>query len=39
VLRADRAGTDGSVRDSAAFSMLAEEWPAARRRLVDRLAE
>ncbi len=37
VLRADRPATDGSVRDSAVFSMLAEEWPAARRRLVERL--
>jgi RimJ/RimL family protein N-acetyltransferase len=39
VLRADRAGTDGTVRDSAVFSILAEEWPAARLRLVDRLAD
>jgi RimJ/RimL family protein N-acetyltransferase len=38
VLRADRPGTDGNVRDSAVFSMLAEEWPGARLRLVDRLA-
>jgi RimJ/RimL family protein N-acetyltransferase len=38
VLRADRAGTDGTVRDSAVFSMVAEEWPAARLRLIDRLA-
>jgi RimJ/RimL family protein N-acetyltransferase len=37
VLRADRPAADGSVRDSAVFSMLAEEWPAARRRLVERL--
>jgi N-acetyltransferase len=39
VLRTDRAGTDGTVRDSAVFSILAEEWPAARLRLVDRLAD
>ena len=38
VLRADRPGTDGTVRDSAVFSMTAEEWPIARLRLVDRLA-
>jgi len=37
VLRADRPATDGSVRDSAVFSMLAEEWPAARLRLIERL--
>jgi len=37
VLRADRPATDGTVRDSAMFSMLASEWPAARRRLVERL--
>lgn len=37
ILRADRAATDGSVRDSAVFSMLAEEWPAARLRLVGHL--
>jgi N-acetyltransferase len=38
VLRADRAGTDGTVRDSAVFSMLTEEWHAARLRLVERLS-
>ena len=37
VLRADRAGTDGTVRDSAVFSMLVSEWPEARRRLIGRL--
>jgi N-acetyltransferase len=37
VLRADRPAADGGVRDTAVFSMLAEEWPAARARLVDRL--
>ncbi len=37
VLRADRPAADGSVRDSAVFSMLAEEWPAARRHLMERL--
>jgi RimJ/RimL family protein N-acetyltransferase len=38
VLRADRPAADGSVRDSAVFSMLAAEWPDARRRLTARLA-
>ena len=38
VLRADRPAADGSVRDSAVFSMLAEEWPDARARLVARLS-
>ena len=38
VLRADRPATDGTVRDSAIFSILADEWPSARRRLVDRLS-
>ena len=37
VLRADRPAADGTVRDSAIFSMLADEWPAARARLVARL--
>jgi len=37
VLRADRPAADGAVRDSAVFSMLAEEWPAARAALVARL--
>ncbi len=38
VLRIDRPAPDGSVRDSAVFSMTADEWPAARRRLEERLA-
>ncbi len=38
VLRVDRPAPDGSVRHSAVFSMTAEEWPDARRRLVERLA-
>ncbi len=37
VLRADRPAADGTVRDSAVFSLLADEWPAARARLVGRL--
>jgi len=37
VLRADRPAADGAVRDSAVYSMLAAEWPAARAALVARL--
>jgi N-acetyltransferase len=37
VLRANRAGADNVVRSTAFFSMLAEEWPDARRALVRRL--
>jgi RimJ/RimL family protein N-acetyltransferase len=37
ILRADKPGADGTVRDSAVFSLLADEWPAHRARLVDRL--
>jgi RimJ/RimL family protein N-acetyltransferase len=39
VLRVDRPASDGSVRDSAVFSMLADEWPAARARLLARSSE
>ncbi|HEX3566928.1 MAG TPA: GNAT family protein [Acidimicrobiales bacterium] len=38
IVRADRPGPDGTIRDSAYFSLLAEEWPAAKRRLSDRLS-
>jgi N-acetyltransferase len=37
VLRAHRPGADGTVRDTAFFSMIASEWPAARARLLSRL--
>lgn len=37
-LRHHRLRRDGSVRDSAYFSMLADEWPAARAALEARLA-
>jgi RimJ/RimL family protein N-acetyltransferase len=37
VIRADRPAADGSVRDSAVFSMLDDEWPIHRPRLVERL--
>lgn len=37
VLRADMPAADGTIRDSAVFSMLAPEWPAHRKRLGERL--
>jgi len=37
VLRAHRPAADGTVRDTAFYSMLASEWPDARRALVTRL--
>ena len=39
VLRADSAGYDGTIRDSAAFSILATEWPRVRDRLRASLAD
>ncbi|MBO1413898.1 GNAT family N-acetyltransferase [Streptomyces sp. FH025] len=36
--RRDKFRADGRWRDSAYFSMLADEWPAAKSRLVDRLS-
>ena len=39
VIRSERPAADGSVRDSAVYSMLADEWPAHRRRLEQRLRE
>jgi RimJ/RimL family protein N-acetyltransferase len=38
VLRAHKAAADGTVRDSAFYSMLAAEWPDAKRALEARLA-
>jgi N-acetyltransferase len=38
IRRAERLGTDGAVRDSAFYSILAAEWPAVKQRLVARLA-
>lgn len=38
VLRHHRVRRDGSWRDTVQFAMLAEEWPRARDRLLDRLA-
>jgi RimJ/RimL family protein N-acetyltransferase len=37
VLRAHRPGADGTVRDTAFFSMLASEWPEAKAALLARL--
>jgi N-acetyltransferase len=37
VLRVDRPAPDGAVRHSAIYSMTSDEWPAARRRLEERL--
>jgi RimJ/RimL family protein N-acetyltransferase len=38
VRRAHRPAEDGSIRDSAYFSVLADEWPGVRAGLLDRLA-
>ncbi|MFD8752494.1 GNAT family N-acetyltransferase [Kitasatospora sp. NPDC059577] len=38
VHRRDRLRPDGTWRDSAYFAMLADEWPAAKSRLAERLA-
>jgi RimJ/RimL family protein N-acetyltransferase len=38
ILRADRVTWTGRIRDTAVFSILAEEWPAVRERLDARLA-
>jgi RimJ/RimL family protein N-acetyltransferase len=37
ILRAARAGADGAIRDSAYYSMLDSEWPAAKEALTVRL--
>jgi N-acetyltransferase len=37
IIRVDRPATDGSVRDSAVYSLLEAEWPAAREALQERL--
>jgi N-acetyltransferase len=39
VLRAYKPGSDGSIRDTAWFSMLESEWPAAKAALLARLGE
>jgi RimJ/RimL family protein N-acetyltransferase len=38
MIRAHSPGADGALRDSAYFSILAEEWPAVRAGLQARLA-
>jgi RimJ/RimL family protein N-acetyltransferase len=38
IMRADRPGADDTVRTSARFSIVAEEWPAVKDRLAARLA-
>lgn len=37
ILRAHMPGADGTIRNSAYYSMLANEWPEARSRLMNRL--
>jgi N-acetyltransferase len=39
VLRAARPASDGSIRDTAAFSILESEWPAIRAKLQTRLTQ
>jgi RimJ/RimL family protein N-acetyltransferase len=39
VLRAARTAFDGGIRDSACYSMLDSEWPAARAELQARLRD
>ena len=37
VLRAHMPASDGGIRDTAVYSLLADEWPAARAALAERL--
>jgi RimJ/RimL family protein N-acetyltransferase len=37
IMRADRPGSDDSVRTSARFSIVASEWPEVKQRLTTRL--
>jgi RimJ/RimL family protein N-acetyltransferase len=37
IMRADRAGSDDTVRTSARYSIMAAEWPAVKQRLTARL--
>jgi N-acetyltransferase len=37
VIRAQRTAVDGTIRDTAAFSILEEEWPTVKRQLQSRL--
>ena len=38
VLRAHKLASDGTIRDSAYFSILRDEWPAVKENLVERVA-
>jgi RimJ/RimL family protein N-acetyltransferase len=38
VLRAHKLASDGTIRDSAYFSILRDEWPAVEEKLVERVA-
>jgi len=38
IMRADRPGADDTVRTSARFSIVADEWPEVKARLTARLA-
>ena len=38
IMRADRPGSDDTVRTSARFSIVAAEWPEVKERLTARLA-
>ena len=37
ILRAHMPAADGGIRDTASYSILAEEWPAAKERLSKKL--
>jgi RimJ/RimL family protein N-acetyltransferase len=39
VRRAHKPASDGTIRDSAYFSIVRDEWPAVRARLLDRLRD
>jgi RimJ/RimL family protein N-acetyltransferase len=39
IMRADRPGSDDTVRTSARFSIVADDWPAVKERLTARLAQ
>ena len=39
IMRADRPGSDDTVRTSARFSIVADEWPAVKERLLARLGQ
>jgi hypothetical protein len=39
VIRAHKLAVDGTSRDSFRYSMTAAEWPAAKERLLERMAD